>query len=143
MLRHTDNLSKTLQAIPMCASEEARITATTVTTLQALRFGDQFPFLQYHVIKGKQESKVQNPELPRRKMTCRFENSAPGEFPTDFKEHYRQYYFGALDLDLVINAIQERFGQPDFHTYQDLEEPLLQRVHGEDIMKTFTLFCQF
>ena len=73
MLRHTDNLSKTLQAIPMCASEEARITATTVTTLQALRFGDQFPFLQYHVIKGKQESKVQNPELPRRKMTCTFE----------------------------------------------------------------------
>lgn len=57
------------------------------------------------------------------------------------KAHYRQSYFNALDLS--INAIQERFDQPDFHTYRHLEELLMQAVRGEDTKETLALVCDF
>jgi len=142
VLRHTDNLSKTLQATSMSASEGAHIAAMTVTTLQTLRFDDQFSAFWDLIIKAKQEFEVQDPELPRRrKMPRRYEDGTPGDFPTDCKAHYRQSYFNALDLS--INAIQERFDQPDFHTYRHLEELLMQAVRGEDTKETLALVCDF
>ena len=75
------------------------------------------------------------------KEKCLIDWMKSPEFPKDCKSHYRQSYFEALDL--VINAIQDRFDQPDFSTYSRLEELLLKTVRGEDTQETYTFVCKF
>ena len=115
VLKHTDNLSKTLQSKSMSG---AHIAAMTLTTLKSLRTDDHFTAFWDLVIKAQQELNVSGPELPRRrKMPKRYDDGAPEKFPDDCQAHYRQSYFEALDL--VINAIQDRFDQPGFNYWRN------------------------
>ena len=49
---------------------------------------------------------------------------AEAEFHDDPKSYYRQHYFEAIDLS--INCIQERFKQPGYQIYCNLEQLLLK-----------------
>lgn len=141
-LVHTDNLSKTLQSTAMSVSEGAHIAGMTITTLQALCSDDHFLAFWEVVLKAKQEVEVQDPELPRRrKVPCTFEDGGPGNYPTDCVAHYRQAYFKASDL--VVNAVQDRFDQPDFQKYQQLEELLMNTIRGGDTQETLKHVCDF
>ena len=136
---HTDYLSKTLQSPAMSVSEGAHIAVMTVMTLQALCSDDQCSAFWGLDLKAKQELDVQDPELPRkRNMPRRFDDGAPGDFLTYCITHYHQSYFEALEL--AFNAIQERFDQPDFQSYCQLEE-LLHTIRGEDTEETLTFVC--
>ena len=71
------------------------------------------------------------PELPRKKkVPQRLDDGAPGNYPPDSKTYHCQAYFEVLDL--VVNAIQDRFEQPDFRYYQQLEELLMKTVCGDN-----------
>ena len=58
-------------------------------------------------------------------------------FPDDCQAHYRQSYFETLDL--VVNAIEDRFDQPDFSWYRKLKKLLMHTIHGESTQKSSTL----
>ena len=142
VLRHTDNLSKTLQGTSMSASEGAHIAAMTVTTLKSIRTDNHFLSFWQVVMKDKEQWEVQDPELPRkRRMPSRYEDGAPGDFPSDCEAHYRQSYFEVLDL--AINAIEDRFDQPDYRTYRQLEELLMHTVRGKDTKDILSSVCDF
>ena len=141
-LKHTDNLSKTLQSTSMSASEGAYIAAMTVKTLKLLRTDDQFTAFWDLVIKAQQEVEVCDPELPRRrKAPSRYDDGAPGDFPRDCQAHYRQSYFEALDQ--VVNSIEDRFDQPDFHSYKQLEDLLMRTIRRESTQECFDFVVKF
>lgn len=143
ILKHTDNLSKTLQSTSMSVTEGAHIAAMTVKTLQSIRSDERYDAFWDLVLRDHQEVDVDDPKLPRkRKVPCRLdEGSAPAHFPTDCKSHYRQSYFEALDL--AISAIEDRFDQPHFRIYRHLEDILLRTVRGESAQEEYEFVCQF
>ena len=61
---------------------------------------------------------IGEPELPRRQNTPRrFDDGlAEGDFHTDVEAHY---HFKAIDL--VANCVKERFNQPGYYVYGNLE----------------------
>lgn len=90
-------------------------------------------------MKDKYKWVVQEPKLSRtRRLLSRYEDVAPGDLLSDCKANYRQPYFEALDL--AVNAIEDRFDQPDYQTYRQFEELLMDTVHVKDIL---TSICNF
>ena len=86
---------------------------------------------------------MNEPELPRkRKCPLRFETGvAEAEFHTDCKSLYRQQYFEALDL--VVTSIKNRFDQPGFRMYRNLEELLLHCFRGQPWETVFMEVTEF
>ena len=127
----------------MSAAEGVRVAGMTVATLQSLRSDAQFDAFWHLVATAQENVDVDEPTLPRRrKMPNRIdEGIAPPEFPKDCRSYYHQSYFEALDL--VINAIQDRFDQPNFNTYSQLEELLLKTILGDETKAAYNSVCKF
>ena len=83
---------------------------------------------------------VEEPKLPRkRKVPTRYEEgAAEPEFLDDCKQYFRINYFEAVDL--IISSINERFDQPGYTTYKNLQDLLLKAVRKEfeDCFSTVT-----
>ena len=56
-------------------------------------------------------------------------NAAP-EYPSTAKDMYRQSYYEALDL--AVNSISQRFNQPGFRVYSNLEQFLFKACTGDN-----------
>ena len=81
---------------------------------------------------------IDEPQLPhKRRVPSRFEIGAPdtNHCPATAKEFYRQIYFEAYDH--VINLSANRFDQPDFHTYINIQELLLKSIQGQPFEAEF------
>ena len=123
VLRHTDNLSKTLQDKTRSAAEGQAIAGMVVRTLLiTLRSDDSFHLFWLKVTKRAESLKLE-PQLPcRTKRPRRYDGGlAESEFHDDPKTYFRQHYFEALDL--AVNCIN----QPG------LEQLLLKAVEGSDV----------
>ena len=44
-----------------------------------------------------------------------------------FQDYYRRIYFEAIDL--TVNAIDQRFDQPSFDTYAEMESLLIKTLN--------------
>ena len=109
VLKHTDNLSRTLQHVSMSAAEGQQVASMTVATFNSIRSDGQFDLFWDLVILKANKLGVNEPQLPRRrKLPRRFDDgSSGGEFPSPPKAHFKQAYFEAIDL--ITNCVQERF----------------------------------
>ena len=88
----------------------------TWRTLQSMRNGQQFDLFWE---KGKRMAVAEESEVlhRRKKVPQRFETgSGAAEFPATAKDHFRRNYFDALDL--LVQAITDRFDQPGYRTYR-------------------------
>ena len=65
ILKHSDNLSKTLQTMAMSAAEAQKITQMTVRTLQSVRNAENFVLFWTKVIKMASAIGVDDPVLPQ------------------------------------------------------------------------------
>ena len=92
----------------------------TRRTLQSIRNGQQFDLFWEKVkrMAMAKESDVDDPVLPRRKKVPQhFETgSGAAEFPATAKDHFKRNYIDALDL--LVQAITDRFDQPGYRTYR-------------------------
>ena len=142
LLRHSDNLSKTLQSKRMSAAE-GQLASMTVKTLQLLRTDENFSLFWTKVLKLTNDLEVDEPALPRRrKAPKRYEiGSSEGDFPLEVEAYYRQIYFEALDL--IICGIQDRFDQPGYRVYCKLEDLLVKAADKEDHKEEFEFFTKF
>ena len=133
LLRITDNLSKTLQIKTFSASEGQEVAKMTKRTLKSMRSEENFNLFWELIMKMSVDVDVSEPRLPRRrKVPARYEEgSAPPEFPSTVKELYRPQYYAALDL--IIQAIDDRFDQPGYKTYSSLQNVLLKVLNSGDI----------
>ena len=84
------------------------------------------------------ERDVDEPKLPQqRKRPKRYEEGASAEFDSSAKDMYRRVYFEALDL--IIQAIKDRFNQPGYRVYHCLENLLLKAARGEEFSEELKL----
>ena len=113
VLRHTDNLSRTLQDKMCSAAEGQQIAGMVIRTLQSLRNDESFDLFWSRVTNTADPLDIE-PKLPRKhKVPRRFESwLSEGHFHDDVKDLYRQLYFEAFDLS--VNCIQDRFQQPGY-----------------------------
>jgi len=143
ILRHTDNLNKTLQSVSMSAAEGQHVASMTVRTLQNLRNDEMYEAFFNKVCAKAKQCSVGEPTLPRqRKVPKRFNDGlSEGEFPDTPKVHYRQLYFEALDL--IISCLQERFRQDGYATYSRIETLLVKACRQEDFESDIAFVCDF
>ena len=79
LLKHSDNLSKTLQSQKMSASEGQYVASMTVTTLQSLRNDDSFALFWQKIEIIKKDLDIEDPKLPRRRKVPRRYEDGNGE----------------------------------------------------------------
>ena len=81
------------------------------------------------------EVDISNPAFPRKRKVpqCFEQGNAPPEFHSTPKDLYRQVYYEALDL--LVQAIGDRFDQSGYKTYCCLEALILNAVKREDFSK--------
>ena len=143
VLSHSDNLSRTLQKGDISASEGQGVAEMTVTCLKTLRTDDNFALFWSKVTKKATQLNIDEPALPRkRKRTVRYEsgNAAP-EFHTSIEGYYRQAYFEVLDV--ICSTIEDRFRQPRYQLYSNLEQLLLKAVCKENYSSEFDFVTKF
>lgn len=143
ILRHTDNLSRTLQPKSLSASEGQEIAQLTVKTLESLRNDETFNLFWKQVEMHGATFDVDNPVLPRkRKCPRRFDDgTAVGEHPASPKVFFRQQYFEALDL--IISCLKSRFEQPGYNVYKNLQELLLKAINRQNFEPELQYVSQF
>ena len=134
LLRHTDNLSKTLQK-NYSASEGQRVADMTKRTLHGIRDEESFDLFWEKVSTMASDVDVKDPVLPRKRKVpkCFEQGDAPAEFHSTPKSHYRQVYYEALDL--LVQAIEDRFNQSGYRTYYCLEALMLKAVKKENFIE--------
>ena len=78
-------------------------------------------FFDTVVTTSKKHPSISEPALPRQKRAPRrFEiGTGTPSYPTTPQEHYRRIYFEAIDL--MVNAIDNRFNQASFDVYEKME----------------------
>ena len=79
------------------------------------------------------------PTLPRKRKQPRpYED---GDAESEFhKAYFRQLYFEAIDLS--VNCITDRFQQPGYIIYSNLEQILLKAANGNDFAREFDTVCK-
>ena len=130
ILRHTDNLSKTMQKADMSAAEGQAVTAMTISTLKSLRNDASFDLFWQKITGSAENLDVDKPALPRRRNAPRRldDGSAPA-FHVTVEDHYRVIYFEALDL--ITTCIEDRYNQPGYKTYGKVQALLLKAAAAE------------
>ena len=143
ILKHTDNLSKTLQHKDISASEGQQVAELSVKTLQSMRNDEVYELFWVTAQQNASNFDIGEPTLPRKRKAPRhFEiGSSVSEFPSSPKDHYKRIYFEAFDL--VINCIKNRFDQPGYLMYRNLETVLISAANGRDFEEHLKVVTDF
>ena len=131
ILKHADNLSKTLQSSTISAAEGQQVAGSSVATLAKLRSDEQFSLFWESIKIKALNLEISEPCLVRmRKGLKRFETGF-GEpyYPPIVEEYYRRHYFEIIDL--AISSIKSRFDQPGYAIYRTMESLVLKSILGE------------
>ena len=139
ILRHSDNLSKSLKHKMLSAAEGQRIPKLTVSVIQKLHSDELFADFYQKVIKKHTRFGVADPCVPRkRRAPQHFEvGSSKGDFHVTPKDHYRQIYYEAIDY--VVEDIHDRFNLPDYSIYRTLEELVVKVLKVKLTMLSLTM----
>ena len=125
ILRHTDNLSKTMQKADISAAEGQAITVMTVSTFKSLRNDANFDLFWQKITTSAEDLHVDKPALPRRrKVPRRLDDGSAPTLHKTVEDHYRVIYFEALDL--ITSCIEDRFNQHGYKTYANVQALLLK-----------------
>ena len=143
LLTHSDNLSKTLQTASMSAAEGQKIADMTVRTLQSICSDENFLLFWKLINQKASDHGIDEPVLPRqRKRPRRYEDGASeGDFSDSVEHLYRRTYYEALNL--VISGIKERFNQPGYKLYSNLEALLVKAAKKEKYDEEFQFVTDF
>ena len=127
ILRHADNLSRTIQAKSTSAAEGQGVAKVVISTIKSLREEGMYDLFWLKVVKFAESLDIQDPQLPRRrKRPARFDD---GDHNSHYhhetpKEYYRQLYYEAIDN--TTRCLVDRFDQPGYKKYCQLEQLLIK-----------------
>lgn len=142
ILRHSDNLSKTMQKAHISAVEAQAVAAMTVSTLKSLRNCANFELFWKKVTSSAGDLPIDEPTLPRRrKLPRRFDDGCAPTFHVTVEDHYRVIYFEALDL--ITSRIDDRFNQPGYQTYAKVESLLLKAAAAQEYEEELEFVLSF
>lgn len=143
ILRHSDNLSKTLQKSDISAAEGQDVASMTLKTLESLRSDSNFKLFWQKICKEAESLDISQPCLPRRRKVPRRleEGEGEGTFAATTEDYYRQIYFEALDL--IVTKITDRFDQPGYKVYSNVQNLILKAAQGKDYKVEFDHVTKF
>ena len=124
ILRLADNLSRTLQKQTLSAADGQAAATLTVRTLEGIRTDEAFNLFFERIELSRRVTETDEAALPRkRKAPKRLEmGTGDGHHHSTVADFYHQHYFEAFDR--VICAIKDRFNQPGYAVYRNLEDLL-------------------
>ncbi len=143
ILKITDNLSITLQKQSLSASQAQHVAQLSVETLKRMRTSESFDSF-YQLVEALRVKFIADPAvLPRKRRAPKRIEIGEGEsyFTDDVKAYYRIQYYEVLDL--AVSAISDRFDQPGYITYSNLESLLIKAVNQEDYSKELESVMDF
>ena len=107
----------------MSALSGKRVACVTKDVLQKMRNDTSFRS-SYDVVllKSKSYPSMSGPMLPRR--------TGEPTYPVTAQDYYRRIFFKAIDL--MMNAIDQRFEQPSFDTYAKMESLSIKTLNSQD-----------
>ena len=129
----SDNLSKALQSEKLSAVSSQNMASLTLKTLQNMRTQEDFELFFNLATKQAEKLPVHEPHLKRKRKVPKYsilqyldgqKSTSEANHPATVEDQFRQIYFDALDH--ITNAIEERFDQPSFKAYANLEELLVK-----------------
>ena len=143
VLKHADNLSKTLQGGTISAAEGQRVAELTVSALEKIRNDREFDLFWRLLQIESSLLDICEPQLPRRrKIPMRYQIGSSEHHHADtIEEYYRRYYYEVLDY--TINSIRNRFNQPGYRTYKHIENLLLKAANGKSFDDDFDEVISF
>lgn len=143
VLRLTDNLSRTLQKQTLSAADGQSAASLTIETLQLMRSDEAFSLFSARVEVDRKSTGTDEATLPRkRRAPARFEvGTGVGHQHERIEELYRRQYFEAIDL--AIAGIKDRFNQPGYRVYRNLEELLVRAANQKDYSEQFDEVVSF
>ena len=136
---HTNNLFKTLQQEKMSAFKGKSLADLTVQILEGIRNDRNYNLFYESVEKSSAQMKaVSKLTLPRERNTLiysilQFVEGHKSEEPHQPETAHR--YFKAIcneEIDIIINSIQDRFEQPGFKVFGQVEQLFWKSVDKED-----------
>ena len=130
VLRHTDNLSKTLQSPSLSAIDAHVCAKLTVSTLHGIRNDNSFNLFWAIVLQHQSHLDLLPPKLPRKcRARARLAEGAKPFHHTTPEAVYRHEFFAIIDL--VTNCIEQRFNQPGYNSVVMFEKALLSVADGK------------
>ena len=143
ILRHTDNLCKTLQSPSLSAADSQQLAQLTCNTLERLRNQECFSLLWSKVSGMQEKLQIDEPMLPRkRKAPRRYEvGDGQGTFLETVQDYFRAEYYVVIDAALA--CIRQRFDQPGYQTYRRLENLLTSAANGTDYQQDLNFIAEF
>ena len=143
ILKIMDNLSTTLQTESLSAAEAQSITADTIDTLKSIRSVEKFELFFQLVELLSVRLDCGKSVLPRKRKPPKHLQDGDGEgyHSLTTEEHYHQQHFEALDL--AISSVQDRFDQPGYAIYRNLESLLLKVANQADYTTELQVVVSF
>ena len=126
-------MSKALQSEKLSAVSSQNMASLTLKTLQNMRTQEDFELFFKLVTKQAEKLPVDESHLKRKRKVSKYsilqyldgqETTSEAHNPATVEGEFRQIYFDTLDH--ITNAIEERFDQPSFEAYANLEELLVK-----------------
>lgn len=136
-----EHLSQTLQSKKISAAEGQRLAKIVIDTLGSLRTSDNFEIFWTNLLLVKESHDIDDPQLPRKRRQPQRYNEvtgSAGHFHDTPKAHYCQIYY-----DNTVGCLKNRFDQPGYKTYMNLEQLLTNAILKEDFKQQLQLECDF
>ncbi len=143
LLKHSDNLSKSMQATYMPAVEAKQLSELCIKVLQKMRDDSAFDLFWEYCLTLQKELQVNDPVLERPHKRPRWyeDGAADAHFHDDPKTYYRAIYFQCIDA--AISTISHRFQQKDYSVYANLEQLLVKTCMKMDYSEEYKTVTQF
>ena len=119
------------------AAEGQKLASMTITTLLQCRSDVAYDLFWKRIEESGRSLDISEPALPRRrKLPRRLDEGSDGTTFQNPKDYYRKRYFEAIDF--IVSSIQDRFDQPGYRMYKNVENLIINTIKRENAEGSFT-----
>ena len=114
----------------------------TLATLKSIRNDTSFGLFLQKITASAGDLEIEKPSLPhRRKTPRRLDDGSLPTFPETVEDQYRRIYFEALDL--IISRTEDRFNQPGWKIFRNVQELLLKAASADPYEEELRFIISF
>ena len=118
------------------------MTEMTLATLKSIRNDTSFGLFLQKITASAGDLEIEKPSLPhRRKTPRRLDDGSLPTFPETVEDQYRRIYFEALDL--IISRTEDRFNQPGWKIFRNVQELLLKAASADPYEEELRFIISF
>ena len=121
----------------MSAVGSKRVANLTIDVIEGIRNEETFNMM--YLNEATKFSFVDEPVLKRKRKAPNYsilqyvegcQSTASSHYPENPRDHYREVFYESIDA--LVSSVRERFEQPSFLAFEQLESLFLKSLRGED-----------